>query len=208
MSIRAVLFDLGGVVVGSPLHAIRDFEGAHGIIPGSVNEIVVATGPQGAWSRLERGELRLEAFYRAFEADCAGAGIRLDARTLMDAVSAATVPRPAMLGAIDRLRAGGFKVGALTNNWVVDDVETGMGTLRDRFDVFVESAVEGLRKPDPRIYHLACDRLGVAPPETVFLDDIGGNLKAAKELGMTTIKVSDPTVALGELSALLVLDLA
>jgi len=203
MSLRAVLFDLGGVVVGSPLAAIRDFEGRLGIPSGAVNRVVVDTGPGGAWSRLERGELTLDPFYPAFEADCASYGIRLDARALMEAVAGATVPRPAMLRAIDVLRAGGYAVGALTNNWSVDGAETGMGALRDRFDAFVESAVEGLRKPDVRIYELACTRLGVVPSETVFLDDIGRNLKTARELGMTTIKVDDPDVALAELAAVL-----
>lgn len=206
MSIGAALFDLGGVVVGSPLHAIRDFEAARGIQAGAVNRIVVASGPEGAWARLERGQLRLPAFYEAFETDCAAAGVALDARALMEAVAAATTPRPAMLEAITRLRASGLRVGALTNNWVMEEGE-GTGALRDRFDVFVESAVEGLRKPDRRIYELACARLGVSPSETVFLDDIGRNLKAARALGMTTIKVTDPDAALEELGALLGLDL-
>lgn len=203
MRIRATLFDLGGVVVGSPLHAIRAFEDAHGIRQGAVNGVVVSSGPRGAWSRLEQGELRLEQFYPAFEADCAAAGVTLDARALMEAVTTATAPRPSMLGAIARIRAAGLRVGALTNNWIVDERETGMGALRDLFDVFVESAVEGLRKPDPRIYALACDRLGVSPPETAFLDDIGANLKTARELGMTTIKVVDPDAALAELGKML-----
>jgi putative hydrolase of the HAD superfamily len=203
VSIRAVLFDLGGVVVGSPLQAIRAFEAAHGIASGAVNGLVESTGPGGAWARLERGELRLDAFYPVFESECADAGVVLDARALMETVSAATVPRPAMLEAIARIRGTGRRVGALTNNWVVDEIETGMGALRDRFDVFVESAVEGLRKPDPRIYDLACDRLGVAPRETAFLDDIGRNLKPARALGMTTIKVSNPDTALRELAAVL-----
>jgi putative hydrolase of the HAD superfamily len=203
VSIRAVLFDLGGVVVGSPLQAIRAFEAVHGIASGAVNGLVEATGPRGAWARLERGELRLDAFYPVFEAECAAAGVALDARALMETVSAATVPRPVMLDAITRIRGTGRRVGALTNNWVVDEIETGMGALRHRFDVFVESAVEGLRKPDPRIYDLACDRLGVAPRETAFLDDIGRNLKPARALGMTTIKVDDPDAALRELAAVL-----
>jgi len=65
----------------------------------------------------------------------------------------------------------------------------------------------GLRKPDPRIYRHTCDAIGVAPSEAVFLDDIGQNLKAARALGMTTIKVDDPDDALRELEALLDLSL-
>jgi epoxide hydrolase-like predicted phosphatase len=116
-------------------------------------------------------------------------------------------PVPVMLGAIDAIHTNGLKVGALTNNWAPAGTEGdhsphSLGEL-GTFDVVVESAVEGLRKPDPRIYLLACDRLGVTPHETVFLDDLGVNLKPARELGMTTIKVDDPVDALAELGQVL-----
>jgi putative hydrolase of the HAD superfamily len=200
MTLRAVIFDLGGVVIGSPLHAIADYERELGLARNAVNRVVVTSGPTGAWSRLERGELGLEEFYPRFEADCAAAGIAIDAREMMRRVAEIAVPRPAMLEAIRRLRAAGRKVAALTNNWVTDD--GGSELLRPHFDVFIESAVVGLRKPDPRIYRLACSELGVTPPEAVFLDDIGSNLKAARALGMTTIKVDEPDAALAELERL------
>jgi putative hydrolase of the HAD superfamily len=205
MNPRAVIFDLGGVVIGSPLHAIADYERELGFERNAVNRVVVTTGPGGAWSRLERGELDLEAFYPSFEADCAGAGLAIDAREMMRRVAEIAVPRPAMLEAIRRLRAASVKVAALTNNWITEDGGTGL--LRDYFDVFIESAVVGLRKPDPRIYELACRELGVTPPEAVFLDDIGSNLKAARALGMATIKVDDPDTALAELEGLVAIPL-
>ena len=201
MAYRAVIFDLGGVVVGSPLHAIARYERAQGITAGAINRVVVDTGPGGAWSRLERGELTLEAFYQAFDDDCAAAGHRISARDLMVLVAEATGPRPAMLEAIARIRARGLAAAAVTNNWIAE--EGGMGGLRPHFDVFVESAVVGIRKPDPRIFTLACEALGGAPGEAVVLDDIGRHRKAARALGMTTIKVDDPDVALGELERIL-----
>lgn len=201
MPFRAVLFDLGGVVVGSPLDAIARYEVELGLERNAINRVVVETGPAGAWSRLERGELTLDAFYSAFEADCAAAGARISAREMMTRVAAATAPRPVMLEAIRRIRAAGLLAGAITNNWITEDA--GTGVLRDHFDAFVESAVVGIRKPDPRIYHLACERLRVAPAEAVFLDDIGSNLKAARALGMTTIRVAAPDAALAELETLL-----
>jgi len=201
MRYRAVLFDLGGVVVGSPLEAIARYETARGIPAGFVNRVVVASGPAGAWSRLERGELTLEAFYPAFEEDCAASGQRIDARAMMADVALVTVPRPAMLEAIRRIRARGLLAAAVTNNWVTED--EGTGVLRPHFDALVESAVTGVRKPDPRIYQLACTALGIEPPEAVMLDDIGANLKTARALGMATIRVADPHVALRELEALL-----
>ena len=201
MPYRAVIFDIGGVVVGSPLEAIAAYERAHGIPGGFINRVVVATGHAGAWSRLERGELKLEDFHPAFERDCEAAGRCISARALMELVAAATVPRPAMLEAIRRIRAHGLAAAALTNNWITED--EGTGALRPHFDVFVESAALGLRKPDPRIFQHACDQLQVAPAAAVFLDDIGANLKAARALGMTTIKVLNPAAALAELEGLL-----
>lgn len=204
MSFRAVIFDLGGVVLGSPLHAIAAYEREIGIPSGFVNQVVMSTTPDGAWSRLERGELVMEAFYTAFEADCSDAGQRIDARIMMQRMGEAAAPRPAMLTAIQRLRESGLAVGALTNNWISEEEREGGGTnaLRHLFDVFIESSVEGMRKPDPRIYTLACDRLGVEPAHAVFLDDIGRNLKSARELGMSTIKVEEPGAALRELGSL------
>jgi len=201
MGYAGVLFDLGGVVLGSPLHAIARFERARGIPPGFINRVVVETGPTGAWSRLERGELRVEEFVPAFERDCLLAGERVAAGAMMEAIREESQPRPAMLAAIAALRRSGLRVGALTNNWVADEpAESRIGLeLRARFDAFVESAVVGLRKPDPRIYTHACQELGVAPERAVFLDDIGANLKPARALGMHTIKVESPEQALAEL---------
>ena len=201
MPYRAVIFDIGGVVVGSPLEAIAAYERAHGIPGGFINRVVVATGHAGAWSRLERGELKLEDFYPAFERDCEAAGRCISARALMELVAAATVPRPAMLEAIRRIRARGLAAAALTNNWITED--GGAGALRPHFDVFIESAAIGLRKPDPRIFQRACEELRVAPADAVFLDDIGANLKAARALGMTTIKVVEAAAALAELEVVL-----
>ena len=85
--------------------------------------------------------------------------------------------------------------------------ESDTRALETLFDVFVESSVEGLRKPDPRIYTLTCDRLGVAPESCIFLDDIGSNLKTARKMGIATIKVETPEAALRELAELVGLDL-
>ncbi|MBW2274662.1 MAG: HAD family phosphatase [Deltaproteobacteria bacterium] len=211
MNPKAVIFDLGGVVLGSPLHAIAAYERELGIPANFVNRVVAETAPTGAWSRLERGELAMEAFYPAFEADCRAAGHEISASTMMERMSEALLPRPAMLCAIAAIRGAGLRVGALTNNWSTaaehESPSDGTHALRKHFDVFVESSVEGLRKPDPRIYRLACARLEVEPTEAVFLDDIGSNLKSARKLGMTTIKVVEPEAALVELEAVLGLSL-
>jgi putative hydrolase of the HAD superfamily len=213
-AIAAVVFDIGGVVQDSPLHAIARYERAHGIEADAINRVVVAAGEAGAWARLERGELTMQTFYAPFEADCRARGLTVDGRELMAKIAEASVPRPRMLEAIRRIRAGGLRVAALTNNWVADTprhgpvgAETARSRLDPHFDVFVESTVVGLRKPDPRIYVLVCEKLGLEPPRVAFLDDIGRNLKPARELGMATIRVDDPEQALRELGALLGLDL-
>ena len=203
MNYRAVIFDLGGVVLESPLHEIARFEDDRRLPEGFINHVVVATGSSGAWARLERGELPLETFYDAFSEDCAAQGFTLDARELMECIGRAATPRAGMLAAIAILRTQGFRVAALTNTWVGEDGAAAGAELRPLFDVVVESSAVGLHKPDPRIYTLTCERLGILPTEAVFLDDIGRNLKAARELGMRTIRVNDPSQALVELEELL-----
>ncbi len=198
---RAVIFDVGGVVVDSPLHVIEAYERELGLEPGLVNRVVIEAGPGGAWARLERGELPLDDFHAAFERECAAAGAGFSARELMLRIAAGTAVRPAVLAAIGRIRARGLRVGALTNNWPGE--EDGLQALRVHFDAVVESRLEGLRKPDPRIYRITCARLGVEPPQAVFLDDIGRNLKAARALGMATLKVGEPAAALTALEGLL-----
>ncbi len=203
MTYRAVIFDLGGVVLESPLHEIARFEDDQGLPDGCINQVVVATGPTGAWARLERGELPLGTFYEAFRQDCEAHGFAVDARGLMQRIGRAAQPRAAMLAAIAILREQGLRVAALTNTWVGEDGTAVGAPLEPHFDLVVESSAVGLHKPDPRIYNLACERLGITPPEAVFLDDIGRNLKTARELGMRTIRVTDPDLALAELEELI-----
>jgi putative hydrolase of the HAD superfamily len=200
---RAVLFDLGGVVTGSPIHAIVRYERDHGIERNVINRAIVDAGESGAWSRLERGELTPETFFEPFEDDLRARGLDVDARRMMEYIAEAGLPRAAMLEAIRTIRRRGLRTGALTNNWRREAPSQEERPLVDLFDVFIESSVVGLRKPDPRIYRLVCRELGVELRETIFLDDIGRNLKSARALGMTTIKVDEPEAALRELEALL-----
>jgi epoxide hydrolase-like predicted phosphatase len=200
MGYRAVIFDLGGVVLDSPLHAIARYERELGIPAGFVNRVVIEAGSDGAWPRLERGELAMEEFFGVFEAECREQGQNISAAEMMLRIGNCG-PRPVMLKAIRRIRRRGITVAALTNNWAGEQDRT--RELREHFDAFVESSAVGLRKPDRRIYLLACERLAIEPVEAVFLDDIGRNLKTARELGMTTLKVDQPEQALDELSDLL-----
>ena len=206
-----MIFDLGGVVLPSPFEAFRAYERAQGLPHRFVSEVIVRRGEHGAWSRFERGELDPTAFATAFESECADAGGRVVVADLFGSMREGDDrPRPAMVTAIQTIRARGVRTAALTNNWADESGSThvtGESELARRldglFDAIVESAREGVRKPDPRIYQRACDRLDVRPEESVFLDDLGANLKPARALGMATIKVDDPAVALAELASVL-----
>lgn len=203
MAIRAVIFDLGGVVLGSPPHAFRAYEKERGIEINFLNRMVMRNGPTGAWARLERGELDMLEFIAEFDAEALRDGVTISTAELMERVALASMPRESMVLAVRKIRAHGFKTAALTNNWIAEDQNSKMALLRGEFDVFVESALEGLRKPDPKIYELTCARLGVTPSEVIFLDDLGPNLKPAKAMGMHTIKVDEPEPAIAELERLL-----
>ena len=213
-----MIFDLGGVVLASPLEAFREYERANGLPHRFISEIVLSGGDDGAWSRFERGELSPDDFAVTFEAECAAAGHPLTVADLFGSFGAGrgeSAPRPEMVAAIRAMRSHGLRTGALTNNWADADGTTYISGatplaahLADLFDTIVESALVGLRKPDPRIYELTCARLEVEPSECVFLDDLGANLKPARAMGMATIKVADPRVAIAELGELLGLDLS
>lgn len=204
MKYRAVIFDLGGVVLSSPFPAVRRFEIAHGLDEGAVACVIEANGEAGAWATFERGECNAEQFYAGLDAEAERAGTPFPARALLEAVVESARVRPEMIEAIRELRARGIKTAALTNNWRSRDSSYGaMGSLRGEFDLIFESCVVGLRKPDRRIYAHALRELDVRAGEAIFLDDIGENLKPARAMGMTTIKVDDPADALAELEALL-----
>src|SRR2546430_13777319 len=96
-TIAAVVFDIGGVVQDSPLHAIARYERERGIEANAINHVVVATGERGAWARLERGEMTIETFYAPFEADCRAQNIVGDAQPLRAKIREAIAPSPRLL---------------------------------------------------------------------------------------------------------------
>lgn len=207
MQLRAVIFDLGGVVLESPIEHFRSHETRSGLPRHFISQLVVASGHSGAWARLERGELEMHEFYAAFDAEARAAGAALSAATLMAELAEVSVVRPEMLDAVRRVRARALKTAALTNNWKSNDAHAERThALKPEFDVFVESCRLGMRKPEPRIYEHVCRLLGVEPAEVVFLDDIGANLKPARAMGMVTIKVTDARTAIAELERVLARD--
>lgn len=205
--IRAVLFDIGGVLTVSPVTRIINFCAERGIRD-EVRHAVFA-GHDGPWSRFERSELTPDEFVAEFDRHVAAAGAAACGPEFMRWFFQGFEPRPEYIATVEFLR-GRMKVGAITNNVARDEParrRTSGLDVHSMFDVVVESAVVGARKPEPRIFAIACEQLGIEPPEAVFLDDLGANLKGARELGMTTIKVDETLSALRELEEVLGLKL-
>jgi putative hydrolase of the HAD superfamily len=115
--------------------------------------------------------------------------------------------RPEMVEALRRVKAQ-FKTGCITNNLPANAIGSAGGRslyiaeVMALFDKVIESAKIGLRKPDPRIYQMMIEALGVDPKNWVYLDDLGVNLKPAREMGMKTIKVINGTQTIAELEPL------
>ena len=209
--VSAVVFDLGGVITESPMHAFAAYEAEAGLPDGLIRRLNSTDPDTNAWARYERNELDTAGFCAAFEAEAAAAGHRVDATRVLAALSGEV--RPEMVAAIEQLHAAGFPLGLLSNNVAPMERTGRLGDLLGLFDAVVESSIEGVRKPEPEIYRRALDRLSDAvgrrleATDCAYLDDLGINLKPARALGFATIKVVDPADALAELSALTGLDL-
>ena len=195
-AIRAALFDFGGVILSSPFEAFSRYEREQGLPAGFIRSLNATNPDRNAWARLERSEVGFDEFCDLFEAEAEAAGHAIDARAVMGLL--AGEPRPAMVEAVRRCRQR-LKTACLTNNFVLSEPATDRSELMSLFDLVVESSRVGVRKPDPRFYRMACEQLAIEPHEAVFLDDLGVNLKPARAMGMTTIKVDDPDRAIVEL---------
>lgn len=206
-TIHAVIWDFGGVISSSPFEAFADYERAHGLPHNFLRTVNATNHLDNAWARFERSAIDLAAFDAAFADESAALGHRVPGRDVI-ALLSGTI-RPPMVQALRVLRER-LKIGLITNNVATPGAEnahltpnpSGRDAVLPLFHHVIESARLGLRKPDPKIYLLMCEALQVAPGHCVFLDDLGVNLKPARQLGMQTIKVDDPAVALAELQAL------
>ncbi len=202
MTIKAAFFDFGGVILSSPFEAFNRFE-ERNALPRDFIRTINSTNPDtNAWARFERSSVTFDEFCELFEAECRAAGHEMSARELMPLLSGEI--RPAMVTAVRRCREH-LVTACLTNNWTPhpgpghDERHAHLDEVFSLFHHIVESSKVGVRKPDPRFYEIACELAGVEPRDAVFLDDLGVNLKPAAAMGMTTIKVIDPAVALAQL---------
>jgi len=199
------LWDFGGVFTSSPFEAFNRFEQEHGL-PNDFIRTVNSTNPdENAWSKLEANAVSREEFDGLFHDESRALGHAVRGAEVLTLLSGQL--RPRMINVLATCKQH-FKVGCITNNIKPASTEqntaatrqfTDTGPVMDMFDVIVESSIEGVRKPNPRIYEIACERIGVEANHCVFLDDLGINLKPARAMGMTTIKVVDPNDAIQEL---------
>ncbi|MFD0846716.1 HAD-IA family hydrolase [Sphingosinicella xenopeptidilytica] len=207
--VKAVLWDFGGVITSSPFEAFNRYEASRGLPRDSIRRINAADPDRNAWARLERSEIDADAFDALFAAEAAAQGYRIEGRDVLSLLAGDI--RPAMVAALDTLTAAGIRIGCITNN---AKVGRGAGMVADpekaraveailaRFEHVIESAKVGVRKPDPRIYQMMCDALGVAPEACIYLDDLGINCKPAAAMGMAAIKVTSEAQALADLARL------
>ena len=202
--IRAVLWDFGGVILSSPFEAFNRYETEHSLPLNTIRTINAQNPDSNAWALLERNDITPAQFDTLFAAEAADMGHHIPGADVLALLSGDV--RPHMVDALDQVIEAGFLTACLTNNVVSTspDPSPRQALVRDimaRFHHVVESSKVGCRKPEPRFYEIACELLEVSPPECVFLDDLGINLKPAAAMGMRTIKVGDPFVALDELSS-------
>jgi putative hydrolase of the HAD superfamily len=192
--IRAVLWDFGGVITTSPFESFARYEREHSLPADFIRGLNAANHHENAWAKMERAQVSLDEFCDLYEAEAVAAGHPIDARAVLACLAGDI--RPQMVAALKAIKTQGLKQACLTNNFNAMSAENPILSV---FDVIVESSRVGVRKPEPRFYEIACEQLDITPDEAVMLDDLGVNLKPARELGMKTIKVIDPDEALREL---------
>ncbi|WFU40725.1 HAD-IA family hydrolase [Bradyrhizobium sp. CB82] len=204
MGIGAVIFDFGGVLTNSPFEAFTRFEQERGLPADIIRRTNAANHLENAWAKFERAEVDIETFDRLFAAESLALGAEVRGRDVLPLLQGNL--RPEMVEALKRLKVH-FKTGCITNNLPANAIGSMSGRtlyvaeVMALFDHVIESAKIGLRKPDPRIYRMMVEALKVDPDSCVYLDDLGVNLKPAREMGMTTIKVASGAQAIAELEA-------
>jgi putative hydrolase of the HAD superfamily len=200
--VEAVIWDFGGVLTSSPFEAFARFETERGLPTDIIRRTNAANHLENAWAKFERAEVDIEAFDRLFAAESLALGAEVRGREVLPLLSGDL--RPEMVEALRRVKTK-FKTGCITNNLPATAIGSASGRslyiaeVMVLFDHVIESARIGFRKPDPRIYRMMVETLGVDPKACVYLDDLGVNLKPAREMGMTTIKVLNASQAIAEL---------
>jgi putative hydrolase of the HAD superfamily len=201
---EAVIWDFGGVLTSSPFEAFARFETERGLPLDIIRRANSANHLENAWAKFERAEVDIETFDRLFAAESLALGAEVRGKDVLPLLAGDL--RPEMVEALRRVKST-FKTGCITNNLPANAIGSAGGRtlyiaeVMTLFDHIIESAKIGLRKPDPKIYRMMVEALGVDLKRCIYLDDLGINLKPAREMGMTTIKVVGAKRALAELEA-------
>jgi putative hydrolase of the HAD superfamily len=207
MAIEAVIWDFGGVFTSSPFEAFARYETEKGLPKDLIRKVNSTNPDANAWALFERNEIDAAGFDALFLKESAALGHPVPGADVLPLLSGSL--RPRMVAALKACKAH-FKVGCITNNMVTHHspgadapqrAAGAMGQVMPLFDHIIESSKAGVRKPDPAIYLMMCETLGVKPQACVYLDDLGINCKPAAALGMRAIKVVDVDQTLAELSA-------
>jgi len=202
--VEAVIWDFGGVLTTSPFEAFARFENQRGLPADIIRRTNANNHWENAWAKFERAEVDIATFDQLFAAESAALGAEVRGKDVLPLLSGDL--RPEMVEALSRVKAR-LKTGCITNNLPANAIGSASGRslyvaeVMALFDHVIESAKIGLRKPDPRIYRRMIEALGVDPKRCVYLDDLGVNLKPAREMGMITIKVVNAPQAIAELEA-------
>jgi len=207
MVVEAVIWDFGGVFTTSPFDAFTRYERERGLPADIIRRINSINPDTNAWAKIERSEVDAATFDRLFREEALALGHDIPGADVLALLSGDL--RPAVVAAFFACKAR-FKVGCITNN-APTGKGAGMSSSSEKakqiaevfaqFDHVIESSKAGVRKPDPRIYAMMCETLDVRPQACVYLDDLGINLKPARDMGMRTIKVTSEAQLLADLSA-------
>lgn len=204
--IKAVIWDFGGVITSSPFDAFTAYEKQHGLPVDFIRTVNSKNPDDNAWAKLERSEVDSAGFDALFREESTALGHEVGGSDILKLLSGSIRPR-----VVDALRMckSRSKVGCITNN---APIGKGASMTNDEnrareaaevlslFDHVIESSKSGIRKPNPRIYEMMCEELEVEPQHCVYLDDLGINLKPARAMGMTTIKVLNEEQLLSDLA--------
>ena len=174
--LEAVIWDFGGVVTSSPFEAFNRYEADRGFPCDTIRRINAAEPDSNAWALFERAEIDAATFDTMFAEEAARIGHAIRGNEVLALLSGDI--RPRMVAALDTIKAAGHKVGCITNN-VPAGHGAGMARSGDtqdayeqvfaRFEHVIESSKAGVRKPDPRIYLMMCEMLGLEPGLAVGL---------------------------------------
>ena len=203
MKYKAIIWDFGGVITSSPFDAFNEFEEVNGLPKNIIRTINSENSDMNAWAQFESNSITIDQFDDLFLKEAKAKGFDIKGRDIIKLLKGSI--RENMVSFLRELKSD-FKLGCITNNVKPSSEENTDNETKEAMSIFdhvIESSIVGIRKPNPEIYMMSCDALNVSPDQCIYLDDLGINLKPARELGMTTIKVIQPEDAIQEVRNLL-----